>query len=704
MTSTPSPPGSPPSASKRSRRAEPARAAAALALAAAAVPAAAQQDPAPPQRVVVTGSVAGVRAFDAPYAVDLVDADTLRSAGPLVNLSEAMARVPGLVVNMRNNYAQDLQINSRGFGARATFGVRGIRLYTDGIPASMPDGQGQVSHFDLAGAQRIEVLRGPFSVLYGNSSGGVISLFTAPPAERAFMLDGDVGTDGLRQGRVGVEAPLGGGWHVRAQASRFDTDGARAQSAATRELANARLGWQGERDEFTLLASSIDVDAQDPLGLTRDQYDQDPTQTAPQATTFDTRKTIAQRQAGARWVHRFDGLRPLQSAAVTAYAGTRAVVQWLSIPQPPQANPTHPGGVVDFDRDYRGLDARATLRWSSIAMVVGASREEQEEDRRGFENFVGSTLGVTGALRRDEANRSDTTDVYAQLEAELTPALAATAGVRRGEFRVRVNDHYLSNGDDSDALRYTYTTPAAGLRWRVSEVLNLYASAGRGFESPTLNELAYRPDGSLGFNTELEPQRSRQVELGAKWARGDSGAEIAVFRADTEDEIGVFANVGGRSSFQNVGRTRREGVEIGARTAFGERFRARAALTWLDARYRDGAAAGRRIAGTIDRSAFAELAWRLDARTELAAEARAQGRVPVNDLNADFAAGFGLLALRATHRIALPLGTLDLLARVDNLADRTHVGSVIVNEGNSRFFEPGAGRTWLLSARWRLPW
>jgi iron complex outermembrane receptor protein len=186
--------------------------------------------------VVISGSGVERRAFETPYAVSVVDANELRSAGPMVNLSESLNRVPGLVVNLRNNYAQDLQISSRGFGARSTFGIRGLRLYTDGIPATMPDGQGQVSHFDIAGAQRIEVLRGPFSALYGANSGGVISLVSAAPRETAYAVDGDVGSNGLWQARLGIESLLPAGWNIRVQASQFNTDGV---SPAQRGAANA---------------------------------------------------------------------------------------------------------------------------------------------------------------------------------------------------------------------------------------------------------------------------------------------------------------------------------------------------------------------------------------------------------------------------------------------------------------------------------
>ena len=654
----------------------------------------------------------------------MVDADALRAAGPMVNLSEALVQVPGLVVNNRNNYAQDLQINSRGFGARASFGVRGIRLYTDGIPASGPDGQGQVSHFDIAGASRIEVLRGPFSALYGNSSGGVISLVSAPPTTRFGEVDADVGSNGLWQIRLGAEAPLGNGFDIRAQASHFETDGVRPHAEAKRDLGNVRLGWRGELDSVIVLFNTLSMPAQDPLGLTRAQFNADPYQTITQAFDFNTRKDTAQTQIGAQWKHRLSSFGALQESQVTAYTGRRSVTQWQSIPafvQDPVQNPGQPGGVIDFDRDYYGLDGRLIWRWQLDEQrrgqfIAGASVDQNDEDRRGYLNYVGTppnrVLGVTGDLRRQEHNRVRTTDAYAQGEVDLTKSVSATLGVRSGRVDFRSEDQFLANGDDSGERRFAYTNPVAALQWRALQGLNLYVSAGRGFESPTLNELAYRPDGSAGFNGQLNPQTSRQLEVGAKWRDAAHGlsADVAVFRADTDDEIAVATNTGGRSSFQNVGRTRRQGVEIGAGWQATKTLRAQLALTWLDATYRDGfttpsgpVPAGNRIAGTMKQSAWAELAWQPRAATTFAVEVRGQGSIPVDDLNSDFAAGAGVVALRASHTYTLPLGSLELLARLDNAFDRTYSGSVIVNEGNKRFFETAAGRTALLSARWKLP-
>jgi len=704
--------------------------------------------------VVVTGKGFEQRVFDTPYSTSVVDAAELRNGGLMVNLSEAMARVPGLTVANRNNYAQDLQISSRGYGARATFGVRGMRLYSDGIPATMPDGQGQVSHFDLAGAQRVEVLRGPFSVLYGNSSGGVIALFSAPITERYGQLDVDVGRYGTRQVRATVQAPLsdtpGRGWDIRASVSRFETDGFRDQSEAERTLANVRLGWTGERDSVVIAINHLDQPSLDPLGLTYDDFRADPYQTTQVATDFNVRKQAEQDQIGVNWRHRFDQLGALSESAVTAYYGQRSVTQWQSIPILTQRNPglpasvteRQPGGVIDFDRDYMGLDGRLIWRWTlagdrSAQFVAGAAYERSTEDRRGYENFLGDPLaptavGVTGLLRRDEKNEVDTRDVYAQGKLEFAKNWFATLGVRSGKVDFSSDDHYIvgSNVDDSGSLDYSYTNPVVALQWLATPNLNLYVSGGRGFESPTFNELAYRPDGASGFNSALEAQTSKQLELGAKWRAPEQGlsVDVAVFESRTDDELSVATNSGGRSTFQNVGKTTRRGAELAAGWQIDRAWRAALALTYLKATYdndfetcygvpppcrpdsvKNVVQAGSRIAGTSPRSAYGEVAWRPAGResTELAAEWRAQDRIATNDLNADgeasdFAAGWSTFALRARQVYTLaPQSRLELLARVDNLFDREYAGSVIVNEGNRRFFEPGSPRAWYLGLKWR---
>ena len=672
---------------------------ASLACLAASLPAMAQQT------IVVIGSATTRAAHDAPFAISVVDRDEIRRAGPMINASEALVRVPGLVASNRSNYSQDLQVSSRGFGARATFGVRGLRLYADGIPATGPDGQGQVSHFDLASAERIEVLRGPFSALYGNSSGGVIAVHTAPVTRTEVAGRVGAGSFGLFQLGVEGSALLGGGLDLRASASTMRIDGFRPQSGADKHQAAARLGWRTGAEQLTVMFNHLDQPADDPLGLTREQFDLGPEETTVNAITYDTRKKARQTQLGASWRHRWgEGL--LRESTVAAYAGTRSITQFLSIPPFVQlASPLQGGGVVDFDRRFDGVDARVRLGGGAFDLVVGAALERQRDDRRGWENFVGSgdarVLGVFGALRRDEVNHASTTELYAQAQWALAADLEASAGLRSGRVELSSRDAFLANGDDSGRVDDGYTTPVAALRWRAGTGLNLYASFGRGHESPTLGEVAYRADGSGGFNDELEAQKSRQIELGAKWRSDGLALDLAVFEARTRDELGVVASQYGRSAFGNVGRTLRRGVEAALDWRPAPAWRTQLVASTLDATYRndfldcDGTpcGAGNRIAGAPRGSAWAEVAW-ADARWgEFGVEWRAVGRAPVDDRNTDAADGYATAALRWSKRYPLGAGgAMEWLLRVDNLFDRHHAASMIVNDGNRRFFEPGAPR------------
>jgi len=628
--------------------------------------------------------------------------------------------VPGLVANLRNNYAQDLQISSRGFGARATFGIRGLRLYTDGIPATMPDGQGQVSHFSLAGAERIEVLRGPFSALHGNSSGGVLQIHSA---------DGTAPTHGHLQASAGRDAShalsaslrgAGDSIGYALAASVFDSDGWRDHSAARRASFNAKLhaALPGE-GRVQLLLNHFDApDAQDPLGLTWAQVQADPRQATAVATLYDTRKSARQDQLGLRFEQPVGQGHVLEA---TAYAGRRAIEQFLALPPAAQANPLNAGGVIDLDNDYGGVD----LRWSwrgalagrAFEATVGGNADRQRQHRRGYENFVGSTLGVRGALRRDERNRVDNVDQFAQAWWQFAERWSLLAGARRSEVRFRAQDHYVtaSNPDDSGRVAYAQTTPVLGLTFAPDDDWRVYLSAGRGFETPTFNELGYRADGGAGLAFDLRPATSRNVELGAKWrnARGLQ-VEAALFRADTDDEIAVARNVAGRSSFRNVGRSRREGAEVNAVLPLAEDWSLALAWTWLDARFRDAfpictgsgctnpslrVPAGTAIPGTARQQAFARVQWQ-PRDWRLAFEVAGTGEVGANDTGSERAPGYVVAHLEAARTWTLARGSLHAFARVDNLFDHAHVGSVIVNEGNGRFYEPAPGRGWLLGLRW----
>jgi iron complex outermembrane receptor protein len=641
--------------------------------------------------IVVSATRAPRPSLEVPASVDRIYGDEIREGRPQVNLSESLGRVPGITVQNRQNYAQDLQIQSRGFGARSTFGVRGIRLIADGIPATMPDGQGQAAHFALGSAQSIEVLRGPFSSLYGNAAGGVINVQTEDgPEEPTVSPSLMVGSYGTHREAL----KLGGTWgplNALGEASHFHTNGYRDHSVTNRDLANGKLRYAlGDKTGFTLVANSLrQPQTQDPAGLTRAMYEQNPRQVIPQVLQFNTRKTVFHDQVGGTVTHRLDSGSRVQA---TAYYGERWQEQYLAI----AAN-----GVANIDRGFGG----GSLRYSSeindrINVSIGAEHELMHDRRKGFNNVN----GVAGALSRNEDNEAWHTGIYAQGEWKLAQRWSAHAGLRNTSVRFRNTDYFLSNGNDSGDRAYRATTPVAGLVFKMTPLASLYANVGRGFETPTFLELANRSTGS-GLNFGLEASKSRHAELGAKaifprWAR----VNAALFNIVTENEIVVEQNVGGRATFKNVGHTDRSGLELAAETLTGGPFEARLAYTRMKAEYREGFStqvlttgpqvqvpAGSMIPGVPQSVLYGELRYRREPFFAQL-EGLRKSRVAVNDPNTEFADGYLVISFAAGLLQQAEKWRISEFLRVDNLADKRYVGSVIVNEGNGRYYEPSPRR------------
>lgn len=670
--------------------------------------------------VVVTAERVGGGAWRAATSMDVVEGHELRDGQAQVNLSESLGRVPGLVIRNRQNYAQDLQISMRGYGARATFGVRGVRLFVDGIPASAPDGSGQAANFPLGSADRVEVVRGPMAALYGASSGGALMLYTEDGRQPAQWRTGLVaGSDGLWRLSTQAAGQTGSaqepGWSYAVDLSRFETDGTRPQSAADRTTANLKLSRRHEGGRTVLVFNRHSSFALDPQGLSRAEFDADPGQTNAGALSFNTRKSVAQTQLGLAFEQALGNGHKLE---LMGYGGQRQVVQYQSIATGAQVPAGSSGGVIDLDRDYWGWNARwrhdSEWQGGRLSLSAGVASDLQSDSRKGYENFVGSNVGIQGKLRREEINRAQTMDPYVQAEWR-TQDLTLMGGVRQTRTEYKSTDQYIvgTNKDDSGSKNYQAALPVLGARWQISPSLQAFAGIGRGYEIPTLNEVAYRSGGVSGFNTELNAARSTSAEVGLRGRADSARWNVTAFDIRTDDEIVVQNNTGGRTTFQNAGRTLRQGLELSGQTRTGM-IDWTAAYTWLRANYHDAfmtctttgcpnmnpqvqVPSGNRIPGLPEHQLFVQAAWDTGwAGSRLTMEARHVGHVAVNDLNTDFAAGHTLLNLGMQFKQDHGDWTLREFIRVDNLTDRKHAGSVIVNDGNGRFFEPGAGRKLLL--------
>ncbi|HBV2613966.1 TPA: TonB-dependent receptor [Klebsiella pneumoniae] len=673
------------------------------------------------QTMVVTAAPTTVSELDTPAAVSVVNGNEMRQAAPRVNLSESLGAVPGLQVQNRQNYAQDLQLSIRGFGSRSTYGVRGLRIYVDGIPATMPDGQGQTSNIDIGSVDTIEVLRGPFSALYGNSSGGVINVTsqtgTQPPTVEASSYYGSFGTWHYGMKATGA---VGDGSHAgdvdyTVSTNRFTTHGYRDHSGARKNLANARLGVRiNDVSKLTLLLNSVDIKANDAGGLTADEWRDNPRQ-SPRGDQYNTRKNTRQTQAGLRYERQLSAQDDL---SVMMYAGERETTQFQSIPRAPQLKPSHAGGVIDLTRHYQGIDTRLTHRGEllvPVTLTAGLDYENMSKRRKGYENFVmvngAPQYGEQGALRRNERNLMWNVDPYLQTQWQLTDKLSLDAGVRYSSVWFDSNDYYITpgNGDDSGDASYHKWLPAGSLKYALTDAWNVYLSAGRGFETPTINELSYRSDNQSGLNFGLKPSTNDTVEIGSKTRIGNGLFTAALFQTNTDNEIVVDSSSGGRTSYKNAGKTRRQGMELGLDQQFGESWRLKAAWTWLDATYRtnvcdDASCNGNRIPGIARNMGYASFGYQPEQGWYAGSDIRYMSDIMANDENTAKAPSWTVVGLTTGYKWSYGRMDMDLFGRIDNLFDREYVGSVIVNESNGRYYEPAPGRNYGigLNLAWRF--
>ena len=667
------------------------------------------------ESVVVTSSRAEQRSFDAPGAISSVDRDTIEGAGPQVNLSESLNRIAGLTILNRQNYAQDLQISIRGFGSRASFGIRGIRLLIDGIPATTPDGQGQGSSISLTSTDRIEVLRGPLAQMYGNSAGGVIQAFTRDAPQTPELLGqlytGSYGlsrTDWQYAGKVGR-------YGLVADYSTFDIDGYRSNSKTKRNQFNGKLGFEpNEQTQVNLVFNRFDMPlAEDPLGLTAAQLAANPQQAGTDAVRTRVRKITQQNQLGTSLKYTLD---TDHSLTARAYYGTRENLQY-------QANNVW----VGLSRDYYGAglqyNGRTRIGGRPVELLAGYEFDYSKERRQG-----GSATGgekTPGSLTRNEDNVAQNSDFFLQATTEATDKISVITGLRSSNVRFNSEDFYLVDGNGSGAVRYSAINPVLGLTWHASDTLNLYANYGKGLETPTLAEVAFTSSGgptpTALFNPRLNASRSQHYEIGAKWLpTPQSRLDFNLFRVTSTDEIVVSSSNFGRTAFKNAPSTSRTGVEVSGKVLLHPKVQASLAGSWIDARFSQAYSnntslvkANNKLPGIPDRFVFSELLWSSQSLeglkpqskqgTRAGLELTNAGKIFADDVNTAFAEGYTTLNAKLSQGWVVGSALLTAYGRVDNLTNRRYVGSVIVNQAAGQFYEPAPGRTWTVGIRLAFP-
>jgi len=664
---------------------------------------------------VVTATRYESNSFDLPLSIDAVSGSEIRDARTGANLSEIAPRIPGVVINYRATAAQELSISTRGFGARSQFGVKGIRIYADGIPLNSADGQGQAGSINIDTLGQIEFLRGPFSALYGNSSGGVVQAFTR---------------DGVKDPTLTVGASSGT-WHTNKQSItaegqagpvnyilntyQYVSDGYRDFSQYRRDNFNGKISYQFSPDtKFTFVGNYMDQPyTNDPNALTPSQYASNSRQVGTNSGGTSTAQALNSRLYRINSYGGFivdHNLSEKDSFRLMAYNGSRSNLQYLTT-----------GAASEIIRDTEGFDFRWTRKDlflnRPLNFTAGLAYDSMEDIRSRY-TYTGTgsytPLLTTSTSNRREEQKAFNVDQYMQASYEPTDKILLIAGLRRSRVNIQNNDLYFGDCvdrptacDSTGQVTYTNTSPVAGITFKVTPTLNIYANYGRGFETPTFAETTYSDASSgAGPNLSMVPSKSKNYEIGLKtFVTSNTRINVALFKVDTKNEIVVVANSGSQNQYDSTANTERKGIEFSLDSRLPYNFNFYQTYTYLDSEFKNSftntvggfVAAGNRLSGVYKNTAYTELSWKYPALNfSSAIENIYFSDVHGYDSNAasNKADAFSIVNLRASLKQSYNNWNFSEFARAENVFDEKYVGNVRVN--NSATFEPGAPRNYTL--------
>ncbi len=630
--------------------------------------------------------------YDTPAAVSTVERESIQRGQQRVRLDESLGQVPGVFIQNRDNFAQGQRIAIRGFGARAPFGVRGVTILMDGIPYTLPDGQAQIDAIDLDSAESIEVIRGPSSVLYGNAAGGVISVTTADGREDpGTRLRVEGGSDGYKKASLQTGGS-DGDWSHHVSLSALNQDGYRDHSSVEKYLLNAKLRRELSEDRaLTAIVNLLDNPrSEDPGGLTREQVSQKRHQAGRFTREYDTGQSVDQQVVG------------LQYEDLSAGPGELYVKGFYTWRNFEQQLPYPGDSLLGYDRDFFGGSAeyRQALSLSDMPLryVVGIDAAHQKDDR--WRRNVAFSGEVTDTAA-DETQTATSTGVFVQGDLDLTDQWTASLGARYDRVRLKVDDDFTTNGDDSGDREFNEWSGSAGLSYRYLPDHQAYVNTGTSFETPTFSEFA-NPAGGGGFNASVEPQKAWNREIGLRGHFNNGlNYDVALFSVRVRDELVPYYLDGDndRTFYQNAGDTDRDGLEVALGWQIDETWRLDSALTLAHYRFDSFEAEGERydsnrIPGLPEQTWVNWLTWEGTDQRFATLETQYIGDMVADNANDVDVDSYWLINLRAGEGWQLGGDTsLNLYAGIRNLFDREHFANTRINANNTRYFEPAPGRT-----------
>lgn len=649
------------------------------------------------EEIIVIGTRNAQQLGEIPMAVSRVSMDDIQLGRQELSLDESLNRVPGLFMQNRYNFTQDLRVSIRGFGSRASFGIRGIKVFADGIPVTLPDGQSGTDDLDIGSAESIEIIRGPSASLYGTASGGVISLNTETPTGAPFV------EAGLTFGEYGHEKYQlkAGGRSGRLtyllNGSYMEMEGYRDHSEVQHGLINSKFVYEiDDTSDLTAIFNAVDSPtANDPGGITRADVSEDRRQAQPRNTSSNAGEEFDQQRVGLVYTKRYGDKHEI---SVRGYSMWKDFETFIPIGS--HIPFVGDDGVVAYDREYFGGGARYTytdvINGMPNVFTVGADLDYQRDDRQRFIN----NAGIKGMRVFDQMEEADSSGLYFRNETTIIPSVTLSLGGRIDNLNLSVDDRYLANGDQSGELDFDEVSPAVGLMWSASPALNLYTNYASSFETPTFTELgtpAQELNVNLGGFNNVTAQNADSFEIGAKGMLMDDRVfyDLAVYTMDVEDEITNIVSIENRAFFQNAD-TDRNGFEAQIQATLTENLDLTTSYTFSDFTFdrfpEEPESVGEWVPGIPRHQLFTELAYTHSSGTYVIWDALAVGKYYADNANTDKVDSYLVSNLRIGNDYEFNDATVAPFLGINNLFDEKYFSNVRSNAFGGRAFEPAPER------------
>ena len=607
-----------------------------------------------------------------PFSLSVQSVDEFQKIYQQLSLQEYLVAVPGLFTQNANNYAQDLRISLRGFGARAAFGIRGIKLIVDGIPETTPDGQGQLDNLPLGLLSSVEVLRGPSASLYGNASGGVLYLNTMDQLENeTIQLQSRLGAYGFQSYQLNTSLK-GKKTVALLHINRTKTDGFRQNSGFEQTLFNTKIKHRlSSKSTLQLQLNYTDSPrAEDAGGITLEDTEADWSQARQRNVAYDTYESVNQFKSGLRWQQDWGEQWNLDTYGFYTFRDFYGKL------------PFENGGIIDLTRNYFGFGSRLNYIQDKHRWQIGIETAQQADQRDRYLNLN----GVQGSLSFSQLESFGSFGIYILDEVRWEKVLLRTS--------LRYDDLRLGADSVSEDQTYQVLNPSVGLSYEVAPQQRLFANFSSSFETPALSELSANPSGAEGLNLELEPARALNYELGWKGLWAKTRMEANVFFIESTNEILPYELEAfpGRAFYRNAGATQRWGVEV-----FGsyqwEQWELQASMTQAQYRFTENnISEGNTLPGIPNSQFFLQLGYTSLQNWQFQLTGEHIGSLYADTANAVQIKAFQKVRLQGGKTIALGNLELNLFAGINNLFDVRYFDNIRLNAFGGRYYEPAPGR------------